>query len=43
VSVGNARRFVEEGGQASMGGGSFDVIVVERIPVGDFLAKGVAY
>ncbi|MXR41037.1 diacylglycerol kinase family lipid kinase [Halobaculum sp. WSA2] len=32
VLVGNARKFVEEGGQADMEDGRFDVAVVERMP-----------
>lgn len=32
VLVGNARKFVEEGGQADMEDGRFDVVVVERMP-----------
>ena len=32
VLVGNARKFVEEGGQADMEDGHFDVVVVERMP-----------
>ncbi|WP_277555663.1 diacylglycerol/lipid kinase family protein [Halobaculum limi] len=32
VLVGNARKFVEEGGQANMEDGRFDVVVVERMP-----------
>ncbi len=32
VLVGNARKFVEDGGQADMEDGRFDVVVVERMP-----------
>ena len=32
VLVGNARKFVEEGGQADMEDGRFDVVVVEQMP-----------
>ncbi|WP_348608790.1 diacylglycerol/lipid kinase family protein [Halobaculum rarum] len=32
VLVGNARKFVEEGGQADMEDGHFDVVVVEQMP-----------
>lgn len=34
VLVGNARRFIQEGGQAHMEDGQFDVTVVEQMPAG---------
>jgi len=42
VLVGNARTFVEDGGQADMEDGHFDVTVVERRPAGDLVAEAVA-
>jgi YegS/Rv2252/BmrU family lipid kinase len=41
--VGNARRFVEEGGQADMADGLFDVAVVERMPPGDLVSEAVRH
>ena len=41
--VGNARRFVEEGGQADMADGLFDVAVVERMPAGDLVSEAVRH
>ena len=43
VLVGNARKFVEEGGQADMEDGLFDVAVVERMPPGDLVAEAVTH
>lgn len=43
VLVGNARRFVEAGGQADMEDGRFDVAVVERMPAGQAAAEAVAH
>lgn len=42
VLVGNARRFVEEGGQADMEDGRFDVAIVEKMPAGQAAAEAVA-
>ena len=41
--VGNARRFVEEGGQADMADGLFDVAVVENMPPGDLVTEAVRH
>ena len=38
VLVGNARKFVEEGGQAAMEDGLFDVVVVEEMPTPNAVA-----
>jgi YegS/Rv2252/BmrU family lipid kinase len=43
VLVGNARKFVEEGGQADMEDGLFDVAVVERMPPGNLVAEAVTH
>jgi diacylglycerol kinase (ATP) len=43
VLVGNARRFVEEGGQADMEDGLFDVAVVEQVPTGNLVAEAVRH
>jgi YegS/Rv2252/BmrU family lipid kinase len=43
VLVGNARKFVEEGGQADMEDGLFDVAVVERMPPGDLVAEAITH
>jgi YegS/Rv2252/BmrU family lipid kinase len=43
VLVGNARRFVETGGQANMEDGRFDVAVVEQMPGPNLVAEGVAH
>lgn len=43
VLVGNARRFIEEGGQANMEDGLFDVAVVERMPTGSLVAEAVTH
>jgi YegS/Rv2252/BmrU family lipid kinase len=41
--VGNARRFVEAGGQADMEDGLFDVAVVERMPAGSLVAEAISH
>lgn len=41
VLVGNARRFVEAGGQADMEDGRFDVAIVEKMPAGQAAAEAV--
>ncbi|MFC7229141.1 diacylglycerol kinase family lipid kinase [Salinirubellus salinus] len=43
VLVGNARKFVEEGGQADMEDGLFDVAVVERMPAGNLAIEAVTH
>jgi len=43
VLVGNARRFVDSGGQADMEDGLFDVAVVERMPAGSAVAEAFAH
>ena len=43
VLVGNARKFVEEGGQADMEDGLFDVAVVEQMPPGDLVAEAITH
>jgi len=43
VLVGNARKFVEEGGQADMEDGLFDVAVVERMPTGNLVAEAITH
>ena len=43
VLVGNARKFVEEGGQADMEDGLFDVAVVEQMPPGNLVAEAVTH
>jgi diacylglycerol kinase family enzyme len=43
VLVGNARRFVEEGGQADMEDGRFDVAVVEQMPTGDLVTEAITH
>jgi YegS/Rv2252/BmrU family lipid kinase len=43
VLVGNARKFVEEGGQAAMEDGQFDVVVVEEMPTPNAVAEAVAH
>jgi len=43
VLVGNARRFIEGGGQADVEDGLFDVAVVERVPSGSAVAGALAY
>ena len=39
--VGNARRFVAEGGQGNMEDGAFDVAVVERMPAPNVVAEAI--
>lgn len=41
--VGNARRFVEAGGQANMEDGLFDVAVVEWMPAGSLVAEAISH
>jgi diacylglycerol kinase family enzyme len=43
VLIGNARKFVEKGGQADMEDGLFDVAVVEEMPPQSLVAEGVAH
>jgi YegS/Rv2252/BmrU family lipid kinase len=43
VLVGNARKFVEEGGQADMEDGLFDVAVVERMPAGNLVTEAITH
>jgi YegS/Rv2252/BmrU family lipid kinase len=43
VLVGNARKFVEEGGQAAMEDGQFDVAVVEEMPTTNAVAEAVVH
>jgi len=43
VLVGNARKFVEQGGQADMEDGLFDVAVVERMPAGNLAIEAVTH
>ncbi|MFB6127906.1 MAG: diacylglycerol kinase family protein [Halolamina sp.] len=41
--VGNARRFVGEGGQADMEDGAFDVAIVEQMPAGNLVAEAISH
>ncbi len=41
--VGNARKFVERGGQADMEDGLLDVAIVERMPTGDLVAEAIGH
>ena len=43
VLVGNARKFVEEGGQAAMEDGRFDVAVVEEMPPANAVAEAAIH
>jgi diacylglycerol kinase family enzyme len=43
VLVGNARKFVEQGGQADMEDGLFDVAVVEQMPAGNLAMEAVTH
>ncbi|MFD1644369.1 diacylglycerol/lipid kinase family protein [Haloarchaeobius litoreus] len=43
VLVGNARKFVEQGGQADLEDGLFDVAVVERMPTSNLVAEAVQH
>jgi YegS/Rv2252/BmrU family lipid kinase len=43
VLVGNARKFVEEGGQAAMADGQFDVAVVEEMPPTNAVAEAAVH
>ncbi|WP_276271130.1 diacylglycerol/lipid kinase family protein [Haloarcula litorea] len=41
--VGNARKFVERGGQANMADGMLDVAIVEQMPTGNLVAEAVGH
>jgi YegS/Rv2252/BmrU family lipid kinase len=41
--VGNARRFVEQGGQGDMEDGLFDVAVVEQMPASSLVAEAIGH
>lgn len=41
--VGNARKFVERGGQADMEDGLLDVAIVERMPTGNLVAEAIGH
>ncbi|MBV0923895.1 diacylglycerol kinase family lipid kinase [Halomicroarcula limicola] len=41
--VGNARKFVERGGQANMEDGLLDVAIVERMPTGNLVAEAIGH
>jgi len=41
--VGNARKFIERGGQADMEDGLLDVAIVERMPTGNLVAEAVGH
>ncbi|MBX0286262.1 diacylglycerol/lipid kinase family protein [Haloarcula salinisoli] len=41
--VGNARKFVERGGQAAMEDGLLDVAIVERMPTGNLVAEAIGH
>jgi YegS/Rv2252/BmrU family lipid kinase len=43
ILVGNARRFIEEGGQAVMENGLFDVAVVEDVPAGNLAMEAATH
>ncbi|WP_440990632.1 diacylglycerol/lipid kinase family protein [Haloarchaeobius baliensis] len=43
VLVGNARKFVEQGGQADLEDGLFDVAVVEQMPTSNLVAEAVQH
>jgi len=43
VLVGNARKFIREGGQADVEDGLFDVAVIERMPAGNLVAEAVTH
>jgi YegS/Rv2252/BmrU family lipid kinase len=43
VLVGNARKFIEAGGQANMEDGYFDVAVVENMPTGSLVAEAIGH
>ncbi|PSQ05397.1 diacylglycerol kinase [Halobacteriales archaeon QS_6_71_20] len=43
VLVGNARKFVEEGGQADMEDGRFDVVVAEAMPAPDLAVEAAIH
>ena len=41
--VGNARKFIERGGQADMEDGLLDVAIVERMPTGNLVAEAIGH
>lgn len=41
--VGNARKFIERGGQANMEDGLLDVAIVERMPTGNLVAEALGH
>lgn len=43
VLVGNARKFIEEGGQADVEDGLFDVAVVDRMPASNLVAEAIGH
>ncbi|WP_435344335.1 diacylglycerol/lipid kinase family protein [Haloarchaeobius sp. HRN-SO-5] len=43
VLVGNARKFVEEGGQADLEDGLFDVAVVEQMPASNLVTEAIQH
>jgi YegS/Rv2252/BmrU family lipid kinase len=43
VLIGNARRFIRQGGQANMEDGLFDVAVVEQMPAGNLAIEAVTH
>ncbi|MFB6118161.1 diacylglycerol/lipid kinase family protein [Halosegnis sp.] len=43
VLVGNARKFIEEGGQADMEDGLFDVAIVDHMPAGNLVAEAIGH
>lgn len=43
ILVGNARRFIEQGGQADMEDGLFDVAVVEDVPAGNLAMEAAMH
>jgi diacylglycerol kinase family enzyme len=43
VLVGNARKFIEQGGQADMEDGLFDVAIIDRMPAGNLVAEAIGH
>lgn len=43
VLIGNARRFVKQGGQANIEDGLFDVVIIEEMPTRNIVAELVAH
>jgi diacylglycerol kinase (ATP) len=43
VLIGNARRFVKQGGQANVEDGLFDVVIIEEMPTRTVVAEAVAH